>query len=654
MIMFSSFDAETPSDPSGAGRADAVPVLLGVWRLLVLLAGLLAGVLAGGGAWAQDHIVERAWLEDPQGQMTWQDVQRQPVQVFSGVLSRGYGDSVVWVRLTVDPHAHPLPRDNPGQLVLRIRPVFLDDIQVFDPLVPGGIAGALGDQRHPSEQTLEGLDFLLPLARGESARHVWVRLASTSTRQIYAQVLNMEQLAQRNYHQQLAYALYIASIVTFLAWALVYWAFSREPVIGAFALMQVTGLLYALCSLGYVRLLWPSDWPAHGLDRLTTIGSLLAVGTAIVFHFLLTRELGLPGWLLRLQKWLLLIEPAKFLMVFAFQQGSLALHLNMIQVLLAPLFFLLSTLLAQGWRNRPAGQQPPLARPVVLGFYGLLVCLLAVAALPGLGVTSGREIQLYLVQAHGLIAAFLILLLLQYRIYVGNRQQRETAIALERSELSAQSERAIREEQGQLLAMLTHELKTPLATMQLRLDAKSPGSRKIQQAIRDMSAVIDRCVQATQFDDRQLVAKAERVDLIKLVNDAVASTSQASRFELELPDRWVVQTDRQLLFLVLSNLLDNACKYSPPDTPVQVRLGQGHAPSLGPCVALEIANLPGQAGWPDPEKVFSKYYRSANARRQGGTGLGLFLVRNLMRTLGGAASYRADSAQVRFLLHLPA
>lgn len=627
-----------------------IAALAQAWRLLVLLGGFWLC----GAAWGQDHIVERAWLEDRQGRLQWPDVEREPTQAFSDVLSRGYGDSVIWVRLTIDPKAQPLPRQDPDRLVLRIRPVYLDDIQVFDPLVPGGLVGAAGDRRHPSEQAIDGLDFLIPLARGETVRHVWVRLASTSTRQIYAQVLNIEQLAQRNYRQQLVYALYIGSIVTFMAWALMYWVFSREPVIGAFALMQAIGLLYALCSLGYLRVFWPLEWPAHWLDRLTTTCSLLAVSAAIVFHILLTREFDLPAWVLRAQKLLLMLEPLKLVLALGLNQATLALHINMAQVLLVPFFFLLSSILARGWRAGQAAKQPPLGRAVVLGFYVFLVCILAVAALPGLAVTGGKEIQLYLVQTHGLVTAFLILLLLQYRIYARNRQQRETAIALERSNLEAQKERAIREEQGQLLAMLTHELKTPLATMQLRLDTKAPGSKEIQQSIRDMTTVIDRCVQATQLDDRQLVAKIEPVDLVKLVNDAVIASGRPERFELELPAQWVVKTDRQLLFLVLNNLMDNACKYSSPDALVGVRLQRAQVPSLGSCAQLEIENLPGQAGWPDPELVFSKYYRSANARRQGGTGLGLFLVRNLMHTLGGSASYVPDNRHVRFRLHLPA
>ena len=61
----------------------------------------------------------------------------------------------------------------------------------------------------------------------------------------------------------------------------------------------------------------------------------------------------------------------------------------------------------------------------------------------------------------------------------------------------------------------------------------------------------------------------------------------------------------------------------------------------------------GEAGLPDAERLFDKYYRSAGAQRQSGSGLGLFLVRSLLELLHGAAIYRPDGDQVCFAILLP-
>ena len=104
---------------------------------------------------------------------------------------------------------------------------------------------------------------------------------------------------------------------------------------------------------------------------------------------------------------------------------------------------------------------------------------------------------------------------------------------------------------------------------------------------------------------------------------------------------------------LLNNLLENACKYAEPDSPIALRLSIDRTASGTPSMCLEIANQPNKANWPDPQKVFVKYYRSPHARRQAGTGLGLYLVHSLMKVMGGRIEYSPTETQVRFVLTLP-
>jgi K+-sensing histidine kinase KdpD len=254
---------------------------------------------------------------------------------------------------------------------------------------------------------------------------------------------------------------------------------------------------------------------------------------------------------------------------------------------------------------------------------------------------------------HGLVTAFLVLLMLQYRAHVIQQQQQQVALALERSQMQVQQERDIRTEQEKLLAMLAHELKTPLATMHMRLDANASGSREIKQAIRDMNGVIERCQQTLQLSDRQLVPQADRLDMVGLVRDAVSACTQPERVRLDMPGHLHLRADRQLCFIVLNNLLENACKYAAPDSPIDVRLFTAQDAHGAAVMQLEISNplSPGDA--PEAQHIFDKYYRSPHARRQAGTGLGLYLVRNLMQVMGGQIDYRPTAEQVRFVLQLP-
>ena len=143
----------------------------------------------------------------------------------------------------------------------------------------------------------------------------------------------------------------------------------------------------------------------------------------------------------------------KLVLLFVFHQNMLALQINMAEVLLAPVVFFLSVFFVSAWDPHQTNDRPVLARWVVLGFYTTMLLILLVAGLTGLGLAKGGEVPLYVVQAHGLVTAFLVLLMLQYRAHIQQKHQRDTAIALEQSQLQASQERGIRQEQEQLLTM---------------------------------------------------------------------------------------------------------------------------------------------------------------------------------------------------------
>ncbi len=598
----------------------------------------------------QDLITERAWLEDSTGQLQWPQVQSRETTPYEGVLSKGFGDSVVWVRLRIaGTAANPGPVQD--DLVLRIRPVYLDDIQVFDPAAPNGMAGRTGDTHHPSASSLKGMAFLVPLAANEQPRDIWLRVTSTSTRQLSTTVVREPDLLNLVQTDHLLFALYVGLVSIFSLWGITHWLFTKEKVAGLFGLKQLAALIYALCVLGYMRIFWPQSWSAHSLDLLSSLFSMVATSAGIYFHLVFLSEFK-PRlwtlWALRLLAGMLFVNLSLF---FVFDMPRLALQINLSTVLITPVVLLIAALLARGWREQDSLNPPALPRRIVIGFYSLLLLILAVASLPGLGLTKGAEIAIYLVQAHGLASGFLVLLMLQYRAYVRQKHQQQAQQQLERLHLQAEQDRLARQEQEQLLTMLTHELKTPLATMHMRLDPGSKGALDIKRAIREMNAVIERCLQSTQLGDQGLQIHASHVDLVAMLHDAVAACPAPERVHVNLPAQWPLLTDPQLLFIVISNLLENACKYAAPDTPIQMEALQ--ATDTHPVERLLISNTVGKSGWPDREKVFGKYYRTPGAQRQAGTGLGLFLVRNLMHKLGGRVDYDPFGEQVRFVLTLP-
>jgi signal transduction histidine kinase len=210
------------------------------------------------------------------------------------------------------------------------------------------------------------------------------------------------------------------------------------------------------------------------------------------------------------------------------------------------------------------------------------------------------------------------------------------------------------EEQRQLLAMLAHEMKTPLANLRIWMEAGPRGRPVMERAIHDMNRVIERCVQTGQLSDQRLQPHNEWLDAAALTQSVLIASRQPERVTLSYPPgACALYADAQMLSIVLSNVLENAYKYSAPETPIDLQLTAQTSAQGTPGLCWQIDNTVGDAGLPEGDKVFDKYYRSPHAKRQSGSGLGLFLVKSLLTLMQGQVTYTALSDRVRFQVWLP-
>ena len=260
---------------------------------------------------------------------------------------------------------------------------------------------------------------------------------------------------------------------------------------------------------------------------------------------------------------------------------------------------------------------------------------------------------------YSLVSALLMGGLLRYRQLQLEWQRRELNRSLAEAQRQEQMQRARAAEQSDLITMLTHELKTPLSVASLSLFPGGPGPAMRERALRAVSAiqtVIDRCAQIASFDEDtqadQSRTFAQAVAPDAVLREAVALQTGAERVDLVVPTPLPVCTlDPQKLRLILSNLLDNALKYSPPESRVTV-WAQAVQGKEGMGVAFEVANAVGRAGRPDAQRLFEKYHRGALARHRSGSGLGLYLSHRLAARLSGTLTLR-ETEDVRFALWIP-
>jgi signal transduction histidine kinase len=102
----------------------------------------------------------------------------------------------------------------------------------------------------------------------------------------------------------------------------------------------------------------------------------------------------------------------------------------------------------------------------------------------------------------------------------------------------------------------------------------------------------------------------------------------------------------------LGNLIDNALKYSPKESLVEVLVSASNRENVQG-IRFLVSNTIGSSGRPDEEKLFDKYYRAPRARNITGSGLGLFVARSFAVKLDGYLRCQIEDNQIRFELWMP-
>jgi two-component system sensor histidine kinase KdpD len=247
----------------------------------------------------------------------------------------------------------------------------------------------------------------------------------------------------------------------------------------------------------------------------------------------------------------------------------------------------------------------------------------------------------------------------------------QTALALERARLADETQAAhLRAEserlRNTLLSSVSHDLRTPLAAITgaasslldepERLDRVA--RRELLEAIHEEADRLNRLVHnlldMTRLQSGALTVHREWHSVEEIVGAALGRIGSrlrkrpvTTRLPSDLP---LVPIDGVLIEQVLINLLDNAIKYTPAGTPIEIGAGVDDGQ-----LRLEVADRgPGLA--PGEEiRVFDKFHRGQPAGREGGVGLGLAICRGIVEAHGGqitAENRPAGGALFRIVLPL--
>jgi two-component system sensor histidine kinase KdpD len=243
------------------------------------------------------------------------------------------------------------------------------------------------------------------------------------------------------------------------------------------------------------------------------------------------------------------------------------------------------------------------------------------------------------------------------------------AIGLERAraqDLAHQVEAARRSEQLRttLIDAMAHEFKTPLtsiraATTSLLSSPDQPmESRNELLAVADeeaqhLQALIDDALDMARVESDHVRVRRELTDPKEFIEDVVASLhTQIDNRAVEIraePALPQLPLDRRLLKLALKQVLDNALKYSPPRSPIVVRVSNG-----GDAVHFDITDR--GPGIPEQEqgRLFERFYRSPSVKNQvPGFGLGLAIANSIVQAHHGQFVVNSSPGETTFRVTLP-
>ncbi len=246
----------------------------------------------------------------------------------------------------------------------------------------------------------------------------------------------------------------------------------------------------------------------------------------------------------------------------------------------------------------------------------------------------------------------------------------QTALALERAELAAQAERSRIQIEAErlrntLLSSVSHDLRTPLAGITgaasslLEGDDKLPPEtrRELVESIGEEAARLNRLVgnllDMTRLESGELKVQKEWHSLEEVIGAALERLGprlDGRSIEVTLPDELgLVPLDDVLIEQVMFNLVENALKYTPAGSPIEIR-----AESAPGEVWVEVADRGPGIPPGEEQRVFEKFYRFREANRPGGIGLGLTIARGIAEAHGGqmTAGNRPDGG-ARFRFSLP-
>ena len=598
------------------------------------------------------------YFDDLSGKKTLADILNPQNAIafepLEGYLNDGYSHKAVWLRFT-------LLRTAPfsANSCLRLESPYLDYVTAYvqtgsNPDNPSSYTVfRLGDHLPVVERPILARDFRFPLSLPlDVPVTVYVRVQSISSLTCMATVHTVDDIVRYTYLDVMLQCAYLTLIILVALLNLIFFLRIGDRLFLYFSLYAFAVFLNYLSISGILGLILP-DIIHLFADYLADLGK----GGGILLFSLFLKQLFAAEITMFSKRFL---EFMAVMGVLTFLADPFGFYIEIAPVLsisVLIMFFVVTWLSIKAVRNNKPGSIFFFAAFGVsnLGYFLHFLKLLGWVPVGWWNINN--------IQFASLLNILLMTLALTERLR--EMEQRATA-ALRESELKEfelTMERRVTERKQRFLSMLSHEYRTPLAIIRSSIDIMELQKRdqplstmaeldKMKRAvgrlvdIMEVSLTQSRLSDAAEREERSLILVAPFLSE-ELTHIRALWPHRTFTFSRALTDH-KIYAEVHYLKIVLFNLLDNAQKYSPTDSSIDIACY-----AEGSEVVITIGNQAVGHVSDDMQQLFQKYYRGGNSNNISGSGLGLWLVREIVERHHGRITLERCVNDVFVTVFLP-
>ncbi|HET9746873.1 MAG TPA: PAS domain-containing sensor histidine kinase [Chitinophagaceae bacterium] len=214
-------------------------------------------------------------------------------------------------------------------------------------------------------------------------------------------------------------------------------------------------------------------------------------------------------------------------------------------------------------------------------------------------------------------------------------------------------ERLLNEIKSRFVSMASHEFRTPLsavlssATLLSKYTKEDDQEKRdkhigrIKDSVKHLNDILEDFLSLGKLDEGRISADPHEFNLNELVNETLADVKvvlkPGQKFVFDFEGQELVNSDKKLLKNILINLLSNAAKFSPEDSPIEIMVNSGPGQAM-----LTVKDHGIGISEKDQEHLFNMFYRASNVTNIQGTGLGLHIVKRYLDLIHGTVNLHSQ------------